>query len=278
MIAVEITSENAGEYVSLIGNELCSSMERVYFRGIASMENDALAGVLIYELIHTESVETTEGRIRFLHGDTKALSFLLTEYEKRAREEGASISYFETVDEGLAQILRDNGFEVIEASDGILHITVGDLKELSVLLALEKNSTIRSIRDITSFQFHDMTKACCLKGNLELLDDLPYLPKSWYDQDVSVCSLKQPEVNGLFLVRKTEDNELHPMLLIAFGTMSNKNLIQMLAFSRKVAMDKYPDDMPLVINCQNSYTRALTDKLFPSCSNRRIYQAKRLIP
>ena len=54
----EITGDNSGEFISLIGEDIADDLKRLYYRGIGLKDDDDLpAGALVYELINADGEE-----------------------------------------------------------------------------------------------------------------------------------------------------------------------------------------------------------------------------
>jgi hypothetical protein len=66
---------------------------------------------------------------------------------------------------------------------------------------------IKSLSDITARQYKAAIMTSVFHGRYGLLDDLPFLPMTRFDPDISSCIITDEKVNGLILVHKTMENE-----------------------------------------------------------------------
>ena len=105
-----------------------------------------------------------------------------------------------------------------------------------------------------------------------------YLPLSWFERDISVCSTADDRVDGLFLVRATPSGMLIPMLYSAFGPYYAKNLFYMLFKSIERAMDKYPPETPIVICRSKKASRDIMSKILPTARGDNVFCGVRQEP
>ena len=98
---------------------------------------------------------------------------------------------------------------------------------------------------------------------------------SWFDAELSTCTIEDGEVNGFFLVRVTPSGVIMPVLLFAQGADSRKNLARMIALSVKQAEKKCPADTCILIDCGRDPTEALVNKLFPGISRKKAFFGRR---
>ena len=107
------------------------------------------------------------------------------------------------------------------------------------------------------------------------MEDLGYLPMSWFECNVSSCSMADDKVDGVLLIRRLPSQTLEPCLFTAFGIDYQKNLgIIMLSSVQKV-VEQYPEDTKVVIRRHSKDVKKLTDKLFPGKKGEEVYIGKR---
>ncbi len=261
---VEISADNAEEFEGYIDEDLAEDLDRAFFKGIGAVDGGTPAGALVYELINSESEEDTKSRIRLLAGrDDEVKKELLKQYSEAVSEDEVTESFYEFSDEALAKDLSENGFSKEETESLDLVVTVADIKKLAAMFKNQKTPAyIQSISDTSVLQFRTFIKNCLFKGTKGIVEDLAYLPKTWYETEASACVITDDEVTGAMLLRKSPSGVLIPELYTAYGPDYQKNLALLLSACVLKVSELYPDDTKVVIRRHNDNVSKLTGKLF----------------
>ena len=275
----EITKDDAENYSEYIDPDMAENLDRAFFRSIgATDDNDVPVGAIVYELKNSESEFDTKSRIRSLKADSEDVkNNLLEQYKSEIEEEEVEESFYESEDEVMSKKLEENGFslEVAESLDVVLSLE--DVKHLSESVKLKKlPSFITSLSETTILQYRQFTKKCLFNGKRGLLDDLAYLPKNWFEQDVSACAIEDDNITGVLLIKKAPSGKLFTLLYTAFGPDFQKTLALMMAYSAQKIVELYPEaDTKVVIRRHNEMVKKLTDKFFASCKGNMVYMGNR---
>ena len=274
MELVEISEENLEDFRELLGEDLSEDVKRVYYNGIGALDGNGRAvGALVYELLDSESEEDTRSRICFLMSEDKEIcDSLENHYSKISVSEYEIVeSFFELKDEEAAKVLKGYGFSLEEKKDEILTITLGEIAETELGKKRKLPDHIGNIGDLSVLQFRDAVKQILFKGHMGLMEDIPYLPKNWFDNSVSACVCSGGRIPGLFLIRKTPSGILIPALFFAYGPECNKDLLYMIGYSVQKALELYPPGTVVSICRRDAATRALTEKLLSKRPESQIY-------
>ena len=260
---IEITSENAEDFSAYIDEDMAENLDRTFFRSIGVLEGDAPVGAIVYELKDSENEEDTKSRIRVLCGDNDDIKCgLLEEYKKELSEDEVLESFFESGDELLAGILEGNGFSCSQTEGEEIEVSIDDIKKLISIFKITRfPEYIQSISGLSVLQYRTFIKNCLFKGKHGICEDLAYLPKTWFEQDVSSCVLIDDKVDGVLLMKKTPSGRLVAQLYVDIGPDSKKNLILLLAYTCVKTVELYPEDTKVIIRRHNDSVRKLTDKL-----------------
>ena len=159
--------------------------------GIGVFDDDNIPrGALVYELLNYDSDEDTIGRIHTLAAnDDEIFGLLMSNYEEAVDEKEIVKSVFLTDDKGKADYLGSCGFSFDFKESPDIVFTVGDIERVAVMLSGKKLPPyIKSMSDVSLKQYRDFIKHCLAKGRFGLLEDLGYLPMSWFERDFSSCS------------------------------------------------------------------------------------------
>ena len=278
MNSVAITEENARDFEDLMGKRLCEDMGREFFRGLGLTDednDDSYVGAMVYELKNTESESDTESEIHFVSPDADIARQLFDEYDFAVSDEDIKLTRFETGDENLVEVLEEMGFSVEKTESRQLVIGMEKLLDLPGLKKLRLPKHIVSLKDISVIQYRTMIKTCYFKGHGGAMQDLPYLAKSWFEEELSACSMSDGKVDGMLLVRETGENILQVVLYAAFGPEYKKNLPLMMIYSAKKALQLYPPETKIIIGRRNETVTALTDRIFPGCHGEEVYVGER---
>ncbi len=260
---IEITGDNAEDFSAYIDEDLAEDLDRTFFRSIGALEGDTPVGAIVYELKDSENEEDTKSRIRVLCGDNDDIKCgLLEEYKKELSEDEVLESFFESGDELLAGILEKNGFSCSQTEGEEIEVSIDDIKKLISIFKITRfPEYIQSISGLSVLQYRTFIKNCLFKGKHGICEDLAYLPKTWFEQDVSSCVLIDDKVDGILLMKKTPSGRLVAQLYVDIGPDSKKNLILLLAYTCVKTVELYPEDTKVIIRRHNDSVRKLTDKL-----------------
>ena len=278
MDIMEISEDNLEVFLPLLGQDLSEDVKRVYFNGIGAVGEDGDAvGAFVYELLNMESEEDTRSRICLVKSDNKEIADGLHQYYEQysAKEDEVVESFYELEDEADAKALAESGFSLTKKEDDDITITLGELGRTELGKARKIPDYVGNIEALTVLQFREAVKQILFKGHTGVMEDIPYLPKDWFDNRVSACVSSGGKIPGLFLIRRTPSGTLMPLLYFAYGPESKKNLIYMLQYSIQQALSLYPPETVIRITRNSAATRALTGKLLPGRSGAEIFCGNR---
>ena len=278
MEVVEISDENLEGFGPLLGADLSEDVKRAYFGGIGLVdENGHPEGALVYELLNSESEEDTKSRICLIKSEKKeARDAMLGYYCENAVQEEEIVESFYTMErETDAKTLEELGFSMEKREDENLVLTLGELGESELGKKYKIPDYVDNIESLTILQYREAVKQILFKGHTGNMEDIPYLPKIWFDNNISACVSSGGKIPGLFLIRRTPSGVLIPALLFAYGPEFKKNLVYMIQYSVQQALQLYPKDTKIKISRKNPSTRALTDKLLPNRAGAEIFYGER---
>ncbi len=268
METVRITEDNIDEYEDIIDPDVAENIGREYFRGIAvhkDVDEDPEA-VLVWEYKNLEESRDTEAEITWCKvSNEQSGQKLLEEYTAEAAESEVVKSFYELPagDEDARKCLTEAGFNETEKEGRDIMVTVEELSELS-FVKKRIPPYVTAISELMVRQFRKGITNCVFSGRRGLLEDLEFLPMSWYDEDVSCCVQTDGKVNGFLLVNKTASGNLVIDFLFARDPDARINLVYMIRFAVNAASEKYPPETKVILRRHNEETWALVDKLFPN--------------
>ena len=77
------------------------------------------------------------------------------------------------------------------------------------------------------------------------------------------------------MVHKTESGVLVVELLFAFSIDATKDLVELIKFAVRAAVEKYPPETKVLLRRHNDLVRALVEKLFPGRTGEKAIQGER---
>ena len=278
MEMISITNENAIDFADYISEDIQSFLGREFFRGIGIVENysDAV-GALVYELMDYDSEKDVKSHIYSLGVKSdKATDFIMSEYQKHAGEEEVVQSIYESEDKDTDNRFVSHGFVSDKAESPELVICVGELEK--ILKSAGKRNLppyIHTLKDVSRLQYREFLKKLLIHRQFGILEDLSYLPMSWFEAEASVCSVADNKIDGIFLIHALPSGTLLPCVFTAFGPDSKKNLGFLLLAAMQRAVQLYEDDTKIVIRRHDDKVKSLTDKLFPDKKGNQVFIGKR---
>ncbi len=277
MNIIEITKENTAAFADILGDDLTVDMGRSCFRGFGALDElDRPRGAIVFELFGADQNRDTTSRIRLLEGESDEIKDELKDaYAGGVREIEISESFYATPDNVLAEYLEHIGFSKDQTESKEIVLSLSDIENLPIKLSAKIPPYVMNLSRASVIQYRNFIKRTILKGNKGSVEDLAYLPRSWFDGDISSCVVTDEKLDGIFLIRKTPSGELHTALYVAYGPDYIKNLGFMLVNTINSAILKYPPATKVVINRHNVAVKKLTGKLLHGFTGSEEFSGKR---
>ncbi|MBR3306394.1 MAG: hypothetical protein IKI75_03945 [Lachnospiraceae bacterium] len=278
---VEIAEDSVEDFLGLMDVDAAENIGREFFRGIGVTGKDGEAiAALIWELKHLEDDDrATESRIHFLaSGGKEADKLMLAEYTRLAQEDDVTRSYYEMCGERAetaAKVLKSCGFSMRETEGQMVSMDLGGLSSHKVVSLGNVPDYIFSLDKLMVRQFHKGVTNCLFHSRRELLEDVDSLPMSWYESGVSCCCETDERINGFLLVHETPSGKLRAEMLTAHGPDYRENLMLMMRFSIRKALEKYPPETEVLVERHDDHVRALITYMAPGIKGMGAYCGER---
>ncbi len=267
MEIIEISENNIDMFTGYIHEDMAENIGRVFYRGLAAVENGMVCAAMIWEYLNLESGEDNEGAIRFFRAeDSRPALLMLEEYSDRVRKENVKLS---TVVISLKDhktekdLLGQAGFSMkLTESDQII-VSLSELLELPLMKSGDIPGGIISLCYATARQFRNGISKCLANGKKGLCEDLKYLQASFFEERVSCCYEKDGEINGFLLVHALPSGMISVQLMICMDDDVKSILGGMIRKSLLSLDEEYTRDTKVVLNRHNQATLLLMEKLMP---------------
>lgn len=277
MEVFEIFSDNIDEFFDFIGEDLTKDLQRVYYRGIGVKSRGKPVGAMVYELFDSESEKDTQSVIHFAKTDNEETRSAIQGFYKNeaVREDGIILSSYELPNEEETEAFVAAGFSKGKKEGEEIGISLKEIAQLSIAKQKRMPRFIKSLSEISATEFRKAIKHVMLRGHKGIVEDLPYLPMSWFDPSVSSCFISDGKPEGFFLIRKTPSGLLIPMLLFAYGADYKKNLLYMIEYSAQKAVSLYTPATKIRIIRKNDAVRGIVSKLAPGAKGEEVFYGSR---
>ncbi len=239
-----ITEENLEEYRDYLGADMAENVGREFIRAIALRDekNGEILSCLVWEIKNKElESKETESQIHMLrYTDRTSGKKILDAYTELVRQEKAvkSVIELESSETEIAVFLMESGFDVNEAESTDINVLLGNITSIP-LFKKETPDTIIPIKELSYKQFRKGIDNSIAAGRRSLLEDILYIPKNWFEPELSCCMLKDGEVNSMLLTHETPSGLLIPVLLFGSGPDASVNLFNLICCSLKTASEKF---------------------------------------
>ncbi|MCR4654867.1 MAG: hypothetical protein K5770_01335 [Lachnospiraceae bacterium] len=280
MNIIDITEENREEYSGLLNEECLKSIGREYYRGIAGKDqlSGKLNAAMIWELKGKEDEERDTGSEILLYtaSDEDYAEELLTVYNNMTGTEEVVRSFFELpiLSDTEKASLDQGGFLLEDGESRDVIVTVSELAALP-LAKKDPPSYINSLSGISAWQFKTGLMSSVFHGRYGLNEDLPFLPMSWFDPDISSCIIADDKINGMLLVHEMSSGLLRVELLFAMQPDADINLLNMMRYSIRAAGKSRSPGTRVILRRHSEQTKALIKKLFPDRKGEQVSKGSR---
>ncbi len=279
-IISEIDDSSIDKYESFLGKNVAENLGREYFSGLASSgENKETTGAVVWKLSNVDDFENAKSEFVYFNAEnSETAEELLEEYGEKISSEDIEKTFFELPDipEEIIEVLKENGFKVVKKESMDIFVKLEKITSNKIFMPKKKPKSVLPLSQLDPLRFRQGVTNCLFNGVPGLNDDLAFLPKDWYDEDVSCAFVDDDRVTGFFLVHDLPDGSLMPVLLFASGVDSNKNILDMLRSAALSAAHKYDGSTLLVIRRHDDRTRKLSSYLFPKAKGKIVAAGERI--
>ena len=257
--------ENFGDFIPVDKGE---NIGRNFYNGLIVKDGDMPVAGMIWELRNTlsESSDTISNIVWLKADSDEAFSLLFNDYDELIEEAGVAktrISLPARTGKFEKQALKDIGFNVkLDEGDTIVS-SLEEIMKIGFISRINPGEAIKPLRFATQRGFNMAIRRMIKAGHIGLCEDIAYLPRLYFENDVSCYYEEDGVIDGLFLCYLTASGMLKVVLMSAIGKDYIKILPKMIASAVMNASDKYPPETQVEIDRHNYAALALGEKLFP---------------
>ena len=277
MKVIDITAENLEEYRDILPEEYHEDIGRQYCHALALVKpkTKKANAAMFWEIRNAEvsDLDTIAEIHWYTTDDEENGKELLKSYEEICGNDHVKTSCFELeqlTDPELVSF-RNHGYDIKNTDGSSVFATVEELSQLDIAQK-KPNDYVYSLSALTSLQFKQGIMNCVFHGNYGLLDDLPFLPKTRFDQDLSCCVMADGKVNGFLLIHHMREGCYSVELLYSDRLDAAINILNMIRYSIHTAKELCNPTDRVIIRMHNQNVTALVKKLFPGKIGPKVFR------
>lgn len=267
MNVVMLDEDNIEMYTEYLTPDVAENIGRTFYRGIVITDGDAPAAGMVWEIRNMMKDDDTVSNILYLKIEQDlAEGILFDEYRNSIVRDGVVRSFFSLPAKTSGrekEALTSAGFDVKFMEGDIIKAALSEVVELSLVKKITPSDNIRSLKTITQRGFSVGIRQFAAKGLCGHCEDIMYLSRSFFENDISCYSEVDGQMNGILLIHKNPSGALVVMVMAAIGNDYGKILPQLISYAVSRAGDLYSHDTEVVIDRHNYASLALSEKLFP---------------
>lgn len=279
MYIIELTTENVLSYVGFVPVDVADHIDRTFFYGLLAVENEAPLAGMVWEVKNMLVDEARESRIVWMRiDDPTAADELFATYEENIEMDDVEVSSFVIHARRISpekDALKAHGFSVKLAEGDEITATLEQAAKIPLMEKIQDDPSIKPLWSANPTAFSSALKRMTDMGHQGVCEDLFYLPRLYFDNDVSCFYEKNGQIDGLMLFHRAPSGNLKVILMVAVAKDFRKILLKMIKKALVNAMDLYASDTKVVIDRHNYATLALGEKLFPNEIGMPVYVGSR---
>ena len=294
MIINEITEQNIEDFIDPVPALYLNEIKREFVRGLSGEDDGTkeLKAAVIFELKNAEEDPDVEAEILwFFASDASSGAELLRTLGNYTGDGGKDFpgggGSFDPGGGGISRVFFElpslgnseeeafalAGYSLERKESRDVSVSVEDFSSLS-FSRKKPPEYVKPLSEITSRQFKAAIMSSVFHGRYGLLEDLPFLPITWFDPDISCCVLTDDRINALLLVSGRGTEGFRVELLFALQPDANIHLLNMITYSIRAAANVGQPGDKVLLRRHNEASCALVRKLFPGKKGKTAVQGQ----
>ena len=279
MKTVLLNNENITFYADDLTADLSERSLRPFSHGLVVEDNGAPVASLLWEQKNIMSKAPTESLIFHFHaGDESANELLFSEYKKHMIDEDVSRSVVRIHAKGSSdekKALKKAGFRVSLGEDDIVTTKLSVLRAMPAFAKKKRLECIHPLMDMPDLRYNRTIREMLFKNLFGLCEDLAFLPRAFFDNEVSCYFEDNGEIRGVMLIHRSAGQNIRPELMTAWGADYTRIMPLLIAHSLDFAGEIYDPGDTVVIDRHNIQSLALIEKLLPQKIGHPIFVGER---
>ncbi len=282
MDIIELTTENIISFIDYVPVDVADFIGRIFYQGLIAVEDDVPVAAMVWELKNMLNEEPKVSNIIWLQADEEQAAYeMLDQYEDNIRLDEVIRSTFSIAakkDSLEQQVLKNAGFSVILAEGDEISAELWQVDEVPVMQKTDVDDNVLSLWSAGVNELAESLKMFEGMGRHGICEDLTYLRRSHFENDVSCFYKQKGSITGVFLVHLTPSGCMRIELMTATGKDPTMYILKMIKKALTTALDMYSMDTKIIIDRHNFSALALGERLFPYEIGIPVFQGSRAEP
>ena len=287
MYTVVLDENTIEDYAAYIGEDAADDIGRTFFRGLILLEEgrNAPIGWMIWELRNLEAKQHVESYIRWFEAeDQDEADVLFLRYNEMIAEDGVETSHVSipaTKESAKTrQILAEQGFDMLLMEGDDVAVGLSEILNMPVFKKSPGPSDfVHPLEDMPLRNFRKIITKLEMLGQKGTCEDLGYLPKSYFEKDVSCYYEDDSGIQGVLLFHKSPSGSLCLKVMRAVTgdhKETTRILMRLLFYAVGYMEENYPDNTRIIVDRHNDSAFLLAEKLFPRGFGKPVYGGIRM--
>ena len=280
MQIIGLSKENVNDYSDFLTKDIAEWIGRDFTCGfiVTKDEEETPSAGIVWELRRGEDELDTKSQILFIKAkDEESAKVLLEEYTATAVLVECSTSAF-SLPAPLGSVeksaLEKAGFSLEEKESAVYNITLADIGMALLKNGSDTDDRIKPLSEAEDRFFGAMIAGLDIDGNRGICEDLPFLPRDFFDNEVSCYYEDDEEVYAVSLVHKRPSGKIE-LDLIYSQDNNQDNLLNIMKQTVFYADEKYDPATKFVIDGRDERALEISKKLFPKAKGIKVFEGIR---
>ncbi len=279
MNIVELSTDNIVSFLQFVPEDIADHIGRIFHHGMIAVEGDTPLAGMAWELKNMLEDAPKESRILWLKAeDETAAAELFERYTEDIALDDVERSCYTipaAPDSREKEFLEAQGFtsELTEGDE--ISATLDQISEIPLMKKTKPDPSIKTLMSVNQAAFSATARRMAGKGHRGICEDLIYLPRMYFENDVSCFYEEDGQIRALLLFHRLPSGNLRVVLMAAIGKDANQLLVKLMKNALMEVEELYPPDTKIFIDRHNLATLALGEKLFPNEIGMPIYIGSR---
>ena len=279
MLIAGLSPENVNEYKGFLSDDAAEFIGRQFIRGFILFPDEETEPVaaIIYALTTGDDIDDIVARILFIKAeDEESADVLLDEYTRTVSEMDCTLSVFDLPNVGKVekQALEKAGFSPESKEGNVIAFALADL-DMALLGPKDKrDESIRPISEADDRAFAGLMAEFEFDGIMGACEDLPYLPKEFFDNDISCFAEDEGDICCVTLFHKRPSGKIE--LDLVAGTEDNEvDFKDLLKQSAILAEEIYAPNTRFYLDRSDELLGKMAKELFPKIKGQQVLSGSR---
>ena len=279
MNILALDESNTRQYLDYISADMAENIGRLFYHGLIAVGDEGPVAGIIWHIRNAMSEDGRESAICWLRLDDKAAAEKLFDFYK------SSIDTLDVVRSTYSlparnfadgkEALYAAGFSVELMEGDLIRTTVSEVSSLPIFRKIKPQGDIKPLRELDLRGFNAGLRRFTGQEIRGVCDDLEYLPRDYFDNDVSCYCEVDGMIDGIILFHTLSSGALRIVIMSAMGEDYKRILAQMMSMAVTNARSLYPPRTEICIDRHNYASLALSEKLFPCGFGMPVYMGSR---